>query len=177
MTGGFEKPPPNCSDGAEDGIRTRDPHLGKSIQQWLRSGPPHRSPAHTVFSVCLSPVDSTKFCVLMARMWHETRLCYPKSCSRPGRKIIASLQPICDFLDPPEQEVSPLGSPLFTGSSPASVMIENGSTQLGAGSRSQSMQGGDQRPIGSEGAVRQRAEGPKPGRGGGAAAVRGEGAA
>jgi hypothetical protein len=53
-----------------------------------------------VFSVCLSPGDSTKFCVLMARMWHETRLCYSKSCSRPGRKIIASLQPIVTSLIP-----------------------------------------------------------------------------
>ena len=27
-----EKPPLTCYDGAEDGIRTRDPHLGKVIE-------------------------------------------------------------------------------------------------------------------------------------------------
>jgi hypothetical protein len=51
-------------------------------------------------------------------------------------------------------------------------MIENGSTLIGTETRptARPMEGIDQRPSGSAGSVRQRAEGPTACRGGGAAA-------
>ena len=72
---------------ADDGIRTRDPHLGKSILAALRSGKFYKLPGDAVHLNLRGPHRTGKSASVVARLWHDEPLKMPMRPQTANRRV------------------------------------------------------------------------------------------